>query len=548
MYPNDKFLESRLRSASLVSLRLRHWSPFFSFFALDHDSLTHSRSRTKWGAFIFHRKKAVRMSGVAAMLTAVASGTCSSTPPAFHVAIVGGGITGCCLASMLSQTKQIQPFSTSDHPINIRIDLFDQGRSGVGGRSSHRVIGTNDGSTTISSTSDASSASLAFDHGCQFFRADTLRMQSITQDWINKGIAKEWQGNFQTTNTHSSTEFFGFPSNPPFYIGSSIQGIKSIPKQIIERIIHDNCENNKLKLFEGTRVAKMTHENNKWKLYGVSGDPAYHDTAEERAQEAPFNRLTNIEYDTVILTDVSSSCFDGWHRASAGVPEDFAIRVRERVGARTPLFTAMVAYESRITEAPDAMSFQDDRLWFAARSSSKGIAVGKECWTLVSTPEYAINEIERTPMRNTVTGDFIPQSKEYLCNGPGKDLSKQFEKILVSKFGVSNMPRTIFLDAQRWGSALPHGWSESPTNTSRTIAGTEYNTGPSSLFPTRKQNEEHVRSFITDDERNLYQAGDMVSGYTPGFEGAVLSAVELGEYLLGRFQERMHVPQRRSDL
>jgi hypothetical protein len=30
----------------------------------------------------------------------------------------------------------------------------------------------------------------------------------------------------------------------------------------------------------------------------------------------------------------------------------------------------------------------------------------------------------------------------------------------------------------------------------------------------------------------IFQAGDMVSVYTPGFEGAALSGMDLGEYLV----------------
>ena len=31
----------------------------------------------------------------------------------------------------------------------------------------------------------------------------------------------------------------------------------------------------------------------------------------------------------------------------------------------------------------------------------------------------------------------------------------------------------------------------------------------------------------------LFQAGDMVSGYTPGFEGAALSGIALAQHLAG---------------
>jgi len=94
----------------------------------------------------------------------------------------------------------------------------------------------------------------------------------------------------------------------------------------------------------GVRVARMERDEStrRWRLLGQSGEAAYHDTSEkvvrERAQ-GHFLLGDEAGYDAVILTDVSSS-FGKWHRASAGVPEEFAQQVRRRVGARVPLMTA----------------------------------------------------------------------------------------------------------------------------------------------------------------------------------------------------------------
>ena len=63
----------------------------------------------------------------------------SNTP---QVAVIGGGITGACVASVLCSSPSIQ------------VDLFDQGRGGVGGRSSTRCVEQN-------------GQVLQWDHGCQ---------------------------------------------------------------------------------------------------------------------------------------------------------------------------------------------------------------------------------------------------------------------------------------------------------------------------------------------------------------------------------------------
>lgn len=120
-----------------------------------------------------------------------------------------------------------------------------------------------------------------------------------------------------------------------------------------------------------------------WLLFGTTGDAAYHDTPEARVRQNKdgIQQIGNISgYDAVILTDVSSS-FESWHRASAGVPDQFAKRVRERVGARVPLFTAMIAFD-KVSNIPfDAASFDNEAIWFAAKSNSKpGMEDGRECW------------------------------------------------------------------------------------------------------------------------------------------------------------------------
>ena len=64
-----------------------------------------------------------------------------------------------------------------------------------------------------------------------------------------------------------------------------------------------------------------------------------------------------------------SSSFEGWHRASAGLPAHFAARVSGRV--RVPLFSCMVAYAAPLGLPLDGLTFHGgDVLWFAARSAA----------------------------------------------------------------------------------------------------------------------------------------------------------------------------------
>lgn len=428
------------------------------------------------------------------------------------VAIIGGGITGSTILSELAKKK------------DITVHLFDQGRRGVGGRTSSRKIISEDGKSVM-----------RFDHGCQFFRADTPLVKEKIKEWLDMGIVKEWHGNFIAASDDDRNDFFGLPGSPPFYVGCN--GMESITQTMVEKM-NGSCR----KVFTGTRVAEMERDDdtNTWKLYGTTGTCAFHDTPEDIVKMGN-NRLVlgnDLGYDAVILTDVSSS-FGKWHRASAGVPESFGKRVRERVGARVPLMTAMIAFESESRIPFDAATFDNHTIWFAARSNAKpGMDQDgmKECWTIVSTPEYAMQKIKEVPMQDAKSGDFIPQSPDYLSQVPGKDLPNAFAKEIISKDGILgeeallSLPEIIYTDAQRWGSALPcHRHLDEDSPTRQILSGVPYDSGSSTLAPTKC--EKDGDTFLKDDELMLYQAGDMMSSYTPGFESAVISGIDVARHV-----------------
>mmetsp|Transcript_20906 Transcript_20906/g.23433 ORF Transcript_20906/g.23433 Transcript_20906/m.23433 type:complete len:106 (+) Transcript_20906:3-320(+) len=97
------------------------------------------------------------------------------------------------------------------------------------------------------------------------------------------------------------------------------------------------------------------------------------------------------------------------------------------------------------------------------------------------------------------------------------------------------------MDAQRWGSALPcHRHLDDTSPTRRIISSVPYDCHRSPLAPTkvevlstqRKDEEANNRNFLLEENLMLYQAGDMMSTYTPGYEGAALSGIEAAEHLI----------------
>jgi hypothetical protein len=357
------------------------------------------------------------------------------------VAIVGCGIAGAVAAHTLCAAHDDDDDDATKN-MTMTVHVFDQGRGGVGGRASTRTAssssgdrrdganddaGGGDGATTTAAAAAAKkTTTMMWDHGCQFFRADTPEFRGMVEHWMSGGLVEEWKGNFVSfpPNMSPESEFFGLPSKPPFYVASR-GGMHSLVRGILDDIPRgrrrrrrgggersppssespttststSTSSSSSLRVFEGTRVADLERtDEGRWKLRGTSGIAAYHDTPEGIARRASSSRVgggvdgpddvlgEEAGYDAIILTDASSS-FDAWHRASAGVPEIFASAVRERLGSRVPLFACMIAFDAPLIRSGvpfDAASFDDPIVWFAARSDSKpGMGdddPSNECW------------------------------------------------------------------------------------------------------------------------------------------------------------------------
>ena len=466
-----------------------------------------------------------------------------------RIAIVGGGITGAMVASELAHNAP-----------NCDVHLFDQGRRGPGGRASHRAVA--DGKVIVKDDrEEISPAALRFDHGCQFTRADDSRMRALVERWVGLGWAAEWRGRFGVAGEGEAMDFFGLPSHrEPVFVG--VGGMHMLPRRVLA-----NCG---ATLHRGVRVARMERDEatSTWTLHGVGGEAAYHDTAEASAAAAAPTALGS--FDIVVLTDVSSS-FGSWHRASAGLPPDFGARVGARV--RVPLFAAMVAFREPLNLPLDAITFAGSGLWFAARSQSKpglgGVGGGEgdcECWTLVSTPRFAADEISDTPMQDASTGAFKPQEDSYLNTGPAPALLRAFEEAVAPLRQATDaaIPPPMYLQGQRWGSALPApsgvgGRDRLGRGASTvTLSGVQYEKETPPLVYAQPRDTSvgggeggaggggdvgaSRCDFVADDALGLYYAGDFCSHRPPGFEAATLSALDVAAHICARMRERQRMP------
>jgi len=361
-------------------------------------------------------------------------------------------------------------------------------------------------------------------------------MQDLVRGWSQKGWVAPWNARIgrlgkatASASSEDNNDFFGLPSRTePVYIG--VGGMHQLPRKILK-----HCPN--ISVHRGTRVSGIERDDKAkgWKLLGVSGEAAYHDTNNEQSNDSP-SVLDTV--DAVLFTD-RSSAFDSWHRASAGIPTAFQQQLLDCGRARVPLFSCMVALSHSIREhlSFDAFTSSDgatgSSLWFAACSQSKpGFPVGApECWTLVSTPLFAVNQIQETTMQDPVTRAFRPQEDEYLNNVPGPLLWNAFCDAVKPSLEASgtDMPEAVYLQAQRWGSGLPAPPSTSPENIVQ-VCGVDYAQRiPSLVF----ERPAVLKSdFVANNGMRLFAAGDFTSQRCPGFEAAALAGVDVAQHMI----------------
>ena len=453
------------------------------------------------------------------------------------MAIIGGGVAGATACTFLCDA--LLAADDGGGPAGVDIDVYDQGR-GLGGRTAHRAYaraGDEWRAVDPEAPGAAEGEVLRFNHGCQFFTARGEAFARLVERWRGEGWCEEWRARRGVLRAPSppspsprNAPFFGLREADAAYVGAG--GMHRMAIGMLRSCEARGREGRvRVSVRRGVRVAKVARDGRGWRLLGTSGEAAAHDSPEALAAAAAHGGL-GPAHDIVIVTDVSCS-FGGWHRASAGLPPEAARVCEGRV--RVPLFTCLVAFDGPLPLALEAVGFADDDvLWFAGRTAGD-----RECWTLVSTERYAVAEISRVPMQDAATGAFIPQSREYLEGegGPARTMLRAFTAAVRAQSPGSELPRAVFVSAQRWGSAFAShanraGGAARGGAAVVDVMGVRYSA--SERFPRAPgapAADDGGRDFFHDDRLGLYYAGDfMVSSATSdaGVEVGVGSAAMSG--------------------
>ena len=104
-----------------------------------------------------------------------------------------------------------------------------------------------------------------FDHGCQFFRADTPAMKAWTHKLFLRGYVRKWNGPHEGS---TSADFFGLPNNKDHIFISNQGGMHTIARDLINEVTSSSCH---FCAYPTMRVATMERDetSNLWRLYGV---------------------------------------------------------------------------------------------------------------------------------------------------------------------------------------------------------------------------------------------------------------------------------------
>jgi len=138
-----------------------------------------------------------------------------------RVAIIGAGVSGATLASLIHQ--------------NVELVVFEKSR-GVGGRLSTRRV-DNIG---------------AFDHGAQFFTCRTPEMQPLVEELLEKGCIVPWEAPLVRIDAATGTSE---PATPgPRYVGVGKAA----------RLVEELLEGGALTLRLDTEVAKLSRQGQAW--------------------------------------------------------------------------------------------------------------------------------------------------------------------------------------------------------------------------------------------------------------------------------------------
>ncbi|MDX1668862.1 MAG: FAD-dependent oxidoreductase [Limnobacter sp.] len=262
----------------------------------------------------------------------------------WSIAVIGAGISGLACARALSLAGH-------------HVTVYEKSR-GAGGRMPTRWV------------DKSAEPPLGFDHGSQYFYADSASFDSVVQKARGQGSVAPWEGRvvdlaYGVVSNHESkgTRWVGVPGMAAF--AKSLAG--SLP------IVYEQ------------RVLKIERHADKWQLY---------------LQSSPGEEVkTSAGFDWVICAipaEQAAELLDGIHPRAAQA----AASVQSSV-----TWSAMLTFDEKVPVDYDGAFVVDSPLGWICRDSSKPGRAPGERWVLHATADWSFAHVNET--REAVTDRLV---------------------------------------------------------------------------------------------------------------------------------------------
>lgn len=246
------------------------------------------------------------------------------------IAIVGGGMSGFTVANILKK--------------HLDITIFEKSR-GVGGRMSTRRADP-----------------YFFDHGAQFFRAQTNEFQAFVSTLIQAGVVQPWYGRFVEIENRKIIQKREWEKDTSRYVG--VPGMSAVVKHL----------NQGLRVNMAIQVASIFRQHEKWSLKDDAG-----------------NNLG--DYDWVVLAVPAEQASVLLPSCSLFAPQIGAIKMQ---GA----FSLMLGFQNALSLDFDVACLRGENISSIFLNSSKpGRSVHPPCLVIQSTSQWANDRMDQDQQR-----------------------------------------------------------------------------------------------------------------------------------------------------